>query len=42
VQRTETFIEKKINEFFYKVQRTETKDVEMWKCEDACPELVEG
>jgi hypothetical protein len=29
VQRTETFIEKKINEFLTKVQRTETKDMEM-------------
>jgi hypothetical protein len=24
------------------VQRTVTKDVEMWRCEDASPELVEG
>jgi hypothetical protein len=42
VQRTETFIEREINEFFTKVQRTVTKDVEMWRCEDASPELVEG
>jgi hypothetical protein len=31
VQRTETFIEKKINEFFTKVQRTVTNEVRMWK-----------
>ncbi len=41
VQRTETFIEKKINEFFFKVQRTETKDMEMWRCEDASPAVAE-